>query len=59
MFCEDFNNFGMNPHYFMVGGRRGQGAICFLVSRNAKLRAQLENARVKIKDLEQQLHLQI
>ncbi len=55
MFCEDFDNFGMNPHYFMVGGRRGQGAICFLVSRNAKLRAQLEVANAKIAELEKKL----
>ena len=39
----------------MVGGRRGQGAICFLVSRNAKFRAQLEVANAKIADLQEQL----
>ena len=53
MFCEDFDKFSYV--YTVMGGRRGNGAICFLTSRNAKLRAQLETARAKIKDLEQQL----
>ena len=53
MFCEDFDKF--NKVYIMKGGRRGNGAICFLTSRNAKLRAQLEVANAKIAELEKKL----
>lgn len=53
MFCEDFYKF--SEVYTMKGGRRGNGAICFLVSRNAKLRAQLEVANAKIAELEKKL----
>lgn len=53
MFCEDFDKF--NKVYTMKGGRRGQGTICFLVSRIAKLRAQLEVANAKIAELEKKL----
>lgn len=58
MFCEDFDKF--NKVYTMKGGRMGQGTICFLVSRNAKLRAQLEVANAKIAELEKEnIRLQI
>jgi hypothetical protein len=53
MFCEDFDKF--NKVYTMKGGPRGQGTICFLVSRIAKLRAQLEVANAKIAELEKKL----
>lgn len=58
MFCEDFDKF--NEVYTVIGGRRGNGAICFLVSRNAKLRAQLEVANAKIEELKKEnIRLQI
>lgn len=50
MFCEEFGE-----KYVFIGGRRGQGQIFFLHSMLAKTWAQLETARAKIKDLEQQL----
>ena len=50
MFCEEFGE-----KYVFIGGRRGQGQIFFLHSMLSKTRAQLETARAKIKDLEQQL----
>lgn len=50
MFCEEFGE-----KYVFIGGGRGQGKISFLHSMLAKTRAQLETARAKIKDLEQQL----
>lgn len=50
MFCEEYGE-----KYVFIGGRRGQGQIFFLHSMLAKTRAQLETARAKIKDLEQQL----
>ena len=53
MFCEDFDKF--SEVYTVRGGRRGNGAICFLTSRNAKLRAQLEVANAKIAELERKL----
>ena len=53
MFCEDFDKF--SEVYTVRGGRRGNGAICFLTSRNAKLRAQLEVANAKIAELEKKL----
>lgn len=53
MFCEDFDKF--SEVYTVMGGRRGNGAICFLTSRNAKLRAQLEVANAKIAELERKL----
>lgn len=57
MFCEDFDKFfdKFNEVYTVMGGRRGNGAICFLTSRNAKLRAQLEVANAKIDELEKKL----
>ena len=58
MFCEDFDKF--SEVYTVRGGRRGNGAICFLTSRNAKLRAQLEVANAKIAELEKEnIRLQI
>ena len=53
MFCEDFDKF--SEVYTVRGGRRGYGAACFLYSRNAKLRAQLEVANAKIAELEKKL----
>ena len=53
MFCEDFDKF--SEVYTVRGGRRGNGAICFLTSRNAKIRAQLEVANAKIAELEKKL----
>ena len=50
MFCEEYGE-----KYVFIGGRRGQGHIFFLHSMLAKTRAQLETARAKINDLEQQL----
>lgn len=58
MFCEDFDKF--SEVYTVMGGRSGYGAICFLTSRNAKLRAQLEVANAKIEELEKEnIRLQI
>ena len=58
MLCEDFNKF--SEVYTVMGGRRGNGAICFLTSRNAKLRAQLEVANAKIEELKKEnIRLQI
>lgn len=58
MFCEDFDKF--SEVYTVMGGRRGNGAICFLTSRNARLRAQLEVANAKIEELKKEnIRLQI
>lgn len=60
MFCEDFDNFDMGYQYVMKGGRRGNCAIGFLVSRIYKLRAQLDVANAKIAELEKEnIRLQI
>lgn len=58
MFCEDFDKF--SEVYTVMCGHRGNGAICFLISRNAKLRAQLEIANEKIEELKKEnIRLQI
>jgi hypothetical protein len=58
MFCEDFDK--CSEVYVMRGGSRGNGAICFLYSRNAKLRAQLDVANAKIEEMKKEnIRLQI